>query len=486
MARASLWISGARGIVNVLSIVSTIVVARLLTPADFGLVALGTSMLAIFAAITELSLSSALIHIKEPTDEHYDAAWTLGVLRAIVMAIILAGIGPIAADFYDEPRLFGVMLFLAISVIIGGITNPKLIVFQKKLLFRQAFWIEVVRNIVVVFSTIVLAVIFRTYWAILAGILIGQVVYTAMSYVFISYFPRIGWRKFKELWSFSLWLSLGQTVNAITFRIDHLMVGGFLGTTTLGHYTVGSNLAVAPTRESTRPLVKSLFPAFSLIAEDARRLRRAYQRAQTTAMALALPAGVGFALIADPFVRLSMGPSWAPAIPVVQVIATAHGLLTLANLASPLAMSLGRTRLLFNRTLQMFLIRVPLLACGMYFWGLPGLLVARAIAGLVSLAAYLFMVRSLIGLTMIQQVRANGRCIASCLAMIGVVLALQAALPEEHDTASLTIALLGSIIAGGMAYVGATATLWIMMNKPHGPETEAIDLLRKAKLRLKR
>jgi PST family polysaccharide transporter len=113
--RGSVWISGGRIVVNILSAVSTIVLARLLMPSDFGLVALATSMLAMLQAFTELSLSQALIAIGEPTREHYDTAWTLNLARGVLVGLGFCVAAPVLARLYSEPRLEAVMLALAIS-----------------------------------------------------------------------------------------------------------------------------------------------------------------------------------------------------------------------------------------------------------------------------------------------------------------------------------------------------------------------------------
>ena len=128
--RASIWITAARAATNLLSALSTIVLARLLVPADFGLVALATSMLVVLQAFTELSLSQALIHTRNPTPEHYNTAWSLGLVRGLLIGLGFALVAPFAASGYSEPRLQDVMFALAISVVAGGLQNPKLVMLK--------------------------------------------------------------------------------------------------------------------------------------------------------------------------------------------------------------------------------------------------------------------------------------------------------------------------------------------------------------------
>src|SRR5687768_17418306 len=103
LMKGSAWLSAARAVVNALSMLSTILLARLLLPSDFGLVALATTMLMIVSSVTELSLSSALVRHASPTRTHFDAAWTLNALRGLVLGVLFAASGTIAASLYDDP-----------------------------------------------------------------------------------------------------------------------------------------------------------------------------------------------------------------------------------------------------------------------------------------------------------------------------------------------------------------------------------------------
>jgi O-antigen/teichoic acid export membrane protein len=485
LTKGSLWISGGRVLTNLLAVVSTIVLARLLVPADFGLVALGTTMLAILSAITNLSMGAALVQHREPTDAHYHTAWTLGVVRGLGLAAIFCLLGLPLARLYGEPRLDEVMYALSVSVFLTGLTNPRLVMMQRKLVFWQVFVLHVANHLVMAVVSIVVALLYQTYWALVAGAVAGQLVATILSYSLFPFRPHLSLRHAGELWSFSIWLTLGQAVKTMNYRFDHLLIGGFLGRPALGYYTVGSNLAIVAAKEAVLPLTQTLFPAFSAVSDSMERLRRAYQRAQATVTAIALPAGIGFTLIADPLVRLTMGAKWAPAILVIQVVGAAYAFGTLGTLVSPLAMAQGATRYLFNRSLQLFVIRMPFIIAGMYFGGLAGLLAARALVGLIGVVINMSMVRELIGLTIREQLRANLRCLAAAAAMVAVVLLVQHLLPQGTDEPILAARIAASVVAGVATYLGASWCLWWAAGRPLGPETEALELARTLLKRLR-
>ncbi len=139
LIKGSMWLSLSRAIVNGLATLSTFVLAWYLSPADFGLVALATTMLLIVTTVTELSLTQALIRHEAPTESHFSAAWTLNATRGLILCFFFAACAWPASVVYEDPRLFGVMVALGFSVLLGSMTNPRLIMLQRKLIFWQEF-----------------------------------------------------------------------------------------------------------------------------------------------------------------------------------------------------------------------------------------------------------------------------------------------------------------------------------------------------------
>jgi len=478
MMKGSAWITGARAAINAIGFISTIVLARLLVPADFGLVALGTTILAIITAVTDMSLSQALVQHRAPSDDHFHTAWTLNAIRGLLLAGIMCLAGRPLALLYGEPRLEMLIYALAFSVLISGFSNPRTVILSKQLIFWQDFLLSVSERLVSVVVAISIALYFRTYWALVAGAVAGQAAMLILSYLILPFRPRVVFRHARELWSFSIWLTLGQAMNTINWRFDQLLIGQFLGRTTLGYYAVGDNLAQMPTREAITPLTHTLFPALSRIADEPHRLRAGYQRAQSIVTAVALPVGVGFALLAHPLVLAAMGAKWLPAVPIIQALSAVFALQTLGSLVQPLGMAKGETKLLFRRDLQMFLIRLPTIISAMMLWGLPGLIYARVFTGLFAAFVNMGVVRRLTGLAVRTQLKANWRSLSSVGAMVaGVMLIQRWFVSDRTDLPFLLMELAIIAISGAVIYIGCSTLLWIAARRPPGPETEVAQIL---------
>lgn len=480
LMKGSAWISASALVVNGLTAISTVVLAANLAVEDFGLVAIGTTIVAIVGAFTEVSLAKALVQHADPTDGHYDTAFTLNVLRGTALFVMFAASAIPVARFYGDNRLIAVMVALGGSVFMTGFANPRRALLQRQMVFWQEFTLLVTQRLAGVAAAVTIAILFRSYWALVAGTMVTAAVGVAVSYTTVPYRPRLSLRHTRDLMSFSIWLTAGQIVNTLNWRSDQLLVGRFLGTEPLGLYTVGNNLAVLPTREVTAPLTTTIFPAFSAIAGDRPRLAAAYQRSQALVTAIALPAGFGAALVAEPLVLLTMGERWLPAVFVIQILAAVFALQTLGSLAQPLGLALGQPRVLFVRDTQMLMLRLPLILAAMLMFGLYGLVLARVASGLMATVLNLLLVRRFIALPVAVQLCANIRALAATAVMVAGTAAVHPLLPRGTGT----MARIGEIAAlatvGALLYVGTSLVLWMAQGRPAaGPEAECQRLVRR-------
>ncbi|MBY0564331.1 MAG: lipopolysaccharide biosynthesis protein [Hyphomonadaceae bacterium] len=473
LAKGVVWTAGARIAVNIIGLVSTLLMARLLTPADFGLVALATSSFAIVGALTQMSLAAALIQHPSPEREHFDTAWTLNLCRGLLVSGILALAAEPLAAFYRDDRLVAIIYALSGVTVLSSMSNPKLVEFNRRLSFTQDFIAAVPAKLAGFLVGIGIAIAYQTYWALVIGSIASQVLSVLISYVLIPYRPRVSFAHTRDLFSFSIWLVMGSAVSAVSQRADQVIVGRALGTHDLGQYNVGENLASLPVQESTAPLTAVLFPAFSRLQSDPPRLRAAFVRAQRLMFAVGLPVGVGLALIAEPLVMLVLGPQWSQAIIVVQVLSTILALNSLSSTFTGAAMALKRTRMIFQRDFAVPFYRIPLILGGLFWGGFVGVVIARWFVGLISICIDIFLAQRLLGVSAVTQVVSNWRTLLSVTLMSAVVIGLQH-LGIDRPTLGTIVIL---VIVGAVAYGVSMFALWLMTGRPLGPVQEALDLV---------
>ncbi len=480
LAQGVLWTASTRIVANAIALVSTLVLARLLTPTDFGLVAIATTAFVIIGALTEMSLAAALVQHPEPERAHFDTAFTLNAARALLIAGILALAAHPIATFYHDERLVAVIFAFCATTALSGFTNPKLVEFNRRLSFKQDFIASVPPKLIGFIAGLWVAIAYKSYWALVIGSVAGQVTGFIVSYALIPYLPRLSFSHARDLLSFSVWLVLSTGLSTFSYRSDQLIMGRVLGTHDLGHYDVGNNLARLPVQEATAPIASVLFPAFSRLQSEPARLRAAFLRAQRLLVAVGLPVGAGFALIAHPLVTLALGPQWAQAAFVVQALS---GVLALQSLSAPfsaVAMALKQTRLVFIRDVIFFCVRMPAIIIGVFTGGFVGLVLARCISGVLVVALDLVLVQRAIGAAFLTQIVNNWRTFASTAAMAAVVAGL-----STFGLAQATIPHLALLVFSGAAtYALAMFGLWQATGKPAGPVRELLDMVAHVRRRL--
>ena len=477
LLKGAIWIGVSRIAVNAIGFLSTVVLARLLLPQDFGLVAIASSVAAIFAAISELSLVQALVQHDDPQDDHFDTAFTLDAIRGVVLAGVISILALPFSVAFKEPRLVGLMFCFAGASLIGCLANPRLALLERRLEFRQWIILSGGEKLVGFIVAAVIAFMFRSYWALAVGAVAAQTMRVAASYMLVRYRPRLSVSRYRELLSFSLWLLLAQAVQAISWRADPLLYAAFLPTKTVGFFSVGSRVSSLAVGEVLQPISQVLFPAFSQMKNQPSRLREAYTRAQGLLCLIAMPTGFGLAATADLIVLIVLGETWAPAVPVIQLLAIA-AVLQRTNELNAIAMATGNTKALFFRDIRGLSIRIPLIVGGLLLaphLGMDviiGALVGHTASSFVNALLNIRLVSKISLITAREQFAIIWRPLLAAALMSSAVLWLLEFGFQGSNLCNRLIGLLISVAVGITIYGLSLGFLWIVSGRPRGAETE--------------
>lgn len=481
LMRGAVWIGVARILTNLIGLASTVILARLLSPDDFGLVAIASAFAIITATITELSLSEALIQHDEPSEDHYHTAFSLNLTRGFLLAAVVALLAWPAAVFYGDPRLSGIILGLAGGVFVGGLVNPKLVIFERRLEFHQWIFLGVAEKLSGFIVAIALAIAFQSYWALVLGQIVSQCARAATSYVLISYRPRLTFRHYRDLLSFSIWLTLGQAVQAINWRSDPLILGYFLPTAQLGQFSVGGRVTNIAISEVLQPISKVLFPAFARLKHDADRLRQAYLRSQGLLFLAACPIALGLAVLAEPLVMLLIGKQWLDAVPVIQILAIAGLAQRFVNVGS-LVMATGHTKALFGRDVRALIIRMPCILTGLLLApsaglsSLVGATIGITLSSLLNALWNMQLIANVTQISMADQVSILWRPLIAGAVMGALVMIADAHWNFGAGFAAMAASLAVSVALGAAVYLLTIFLLWRFTGRADSPEREAAYL----------
>ncbi|MEL7448529.1 MAG: lipopolysaccharide biosynthesis protein [Pseudomonadota bacterium] len=321
MISGSAWMIAMRWGLRGIGLVSTVILVRLLAPEDFGLVAMATLFIALLDVFTSFGVDMALIQRADATKEHFNTAWTIRLIQAVFIALLLVVLAPFLADYFNESRVTALTMFLAIGVLVAGLENIGIVAFRKELEFSKEFRFAIYTKFGSFFITIGLALWLRNYWALAWGIVGGKVVSVAMSYWMHPYRPRPSLARFRDLWSFSQWMLLRNIGMYLRKQVDSFLVARFFDTSQMGFYSVGKEVAELPTTDLVWPTARALFPGYAKLAHDPVRMGQAYLKVLNTIALFAVPIGLGLALVAEPLVLVAFGERWVEIAPVLAWLA---------------------------------------------------------------------------------------------------------------------------------------------------------------------
>jgi PST family polysaccharide transporter len=471
IARGAAWMVSFRLLDRAIGIVSTAILARLLLPEDFGVVAMAMSVIGIIELTTAFGFEIALIQKASPERKHYDTAWTLNVLLAIGGTILTFCFAHPASVFYNEPRLAPVMFAVGGAWLVSGFENIGIVNFRRNMDFGSEFRFMAYKRIFTFMVVLVAALALRSYWALVIGTVTGRVLGVILSYLMEPFRPIPSLVASRELFSFSGWVLLSNISGIVIGKIPLFFVGRMFGAQILGVYTVGAEIAQLAHTELVAPINRAMFPGYSRLTGNIDEFRRTCIDATGGILLLVLPASVGIAVIAGPIVHLLLGEKWAAAVPIIQILALGGTLNAIVsnNLAAYVAQ--GRPNLSAAILLSRLAVLVPALFVFSQRMGLWGVLYAELTGSAVSLiVSYPLLFRQL-RIPLGGYLSAIWRPVIASTAMGAAVIALLQN-EESHRILSTSIRdLMIGVPAGVLTYFAVLWVLWSMSGRPDSVES---------------
>ena len=472
IAYGAAWMLLMRLADRALGLISTLILARLLIPADFGLIAMAMSFIALIELASAFSFEVVLIQHANPTRAHYDTAFTLNLGFSLGCALLMVALAPVAADFYDEPRLMIVMVALAGGWALQGIENIGVVNFRRKMEFSREFSFMVGKRFVGFVVTLILAYALRSYWALVIGQVTTRLTGVALSYALEPYRPRLSLAARRDLFSFSGWLLM---TNAMVFgltRLSHFIVGRALGTTALGLYAVASEIARLPSTEVSAPINRALFPGLARLTGDPAGLRQVFLEALSVTIVITLPASVGLALVATPLVEVMLGSKWLGAAPILAVLAVSGAIEMVAANNGIIYLALGNPRLLAILSAVKLLLLIGFAFMLVPTHGLLGMAFAELLASATAVVISTVMALRAIKLSFASLLGAIWRPILATAALSAAVMQVQQvqSVTIEQPVSGPLLALVAGVVVGVLVYFFSLFALWVAVGRPAGAE----------------
>jgi O-antigen/teichoic acid export membrane protein len=438
-----------------LLLVSTIILARILTPNDFGVVALALVFVEYADVVADLGVAQAVVYLP-PSARTNDAAFALSLVWSVLLVAGAMLAAPLVASFFHRPDIVPMFRALSLCLLLGGTAEVPEALMYKSLHFRRRLRATLSRAVAQGLVSIVLAVAGLGAWSIVLGYLTGALVWNVAIWSLVDYRPTASfWRLRRSdvdpLLRFGLPAAGTSLILVLLFNIDYLIVGRRLGPEALAFYTIAFRIPELVMIKVYYMLSRVAFPMFSIARGEPARLRRGYLasvRLQATYGALA---GVGLALVAPMAVPVLFGARWAPAVVPLEALGLYAALRSLD--AIDLYKGLGRPGLAVKLSLIRLAVLAPVLwavarlGIGWVAWTQVGLALAAVVMMQVVAAR-------VVGVSL----RALGLALRPVVA-VGIGTALGAGAVRLFVPGSDALRLALAIVAGG---AGALGAVWLL------------------------
>lgn len=333
----------------VVSTTATIVLARILTPEDFGLMAMVLVFLNFAAMFKDAGLSLATVQQDRVSEIEISSLFWVNVFISFLVAVILLILSPIISDFYSRSEINTIMPFLAISFLVSGISVQHKALIQRLLRFDLIGIVHVGSQVIGLASAIIYAILYQSYMALVINTLVMNVVSTILFFYILDWRPRLAFNysKTKKMLSFGGNVTGFNLVNYFSRNGDNILIGRFLGSEELGLYSKAYQLFMMPVRQIRNPLNAVMIPVLSRINEDGSRYNL-YCSVFTEILAvLSFPLTLVCYLEADFIINLLLGKGWENSVPVFKVLALGGFLQIISGVRGGIMLSQGKSKRYF-------------------------------------------------------------------------------------------------------------------------------------------
>jgi lipopolysaccharide exporter len=401
-ATGAKWTAVSATISGVVQVAQLAILARLLSPTDFGMVATVMLVLGFAQTYLDMGISNAIIQRQDTSKEQLSSLYWLNIFAGWVIFAVTVAVTPLIARLYKEPYLLTILPLAALLFLVGPPGTQFSLLLQKRLRFRTLAFVEIAASS----SSALIAIGAATLDFRSLSLVLGQLFGAAISTLILL---SIGWRSWRPMLRFrredikgyarfGLFQMGERTINFISSRADQLAIGIVLGSAALGYYSLAWNLIIQPAYRINPILTRVAFPLFAKVQHENERLKRGYLGLLLILSTINAPLFLGCAATAPILVPVIYGPQWTTSIPLLQILAGVGFLSSVINPIGYLQLAKGRADMGFFWNLSLIGLQIIGVLLGIYFGGLIGVSVSLLVLfNFYYVAAYWFLVRKLLG-----------------------------------------------------------------------------------------
>jgi len=384
------WTTLSTIVITVFQIIQLYVLAKLLTPKDFGLMAIVIIITIFIRNFSDLGVSAALIHYQDTDSEQMSTLFWLNIIVGFFLFSLVLISSPLISEIYSEPILKNLLIILSFSFIISPFGSLFHTVFQKELQFGVIAKIEIIGAVIGVSCVIILAYWGYGVWSIVYGQLVGFSIRALLfliigiKYYEISFYFNI--KKVKKYLDFGFFQVGEKAINFLSERADQFLIGYLLGSQSLGYYNFAFNIVNQPVTLINPIFTKVAFPVFSKVQNQKDLLKNYFLKVLKILLLINAPIFLGLVVIAPGFIQFIFGEKWSESIILIQILSFLSIFRAIGNPSGIIVLSKGRADISFYWNIALLVLTIPTVFFTAKMYGIIGVGI-----GLLALQLFLFL-----------------------------------------------------------------------------------------------
>lgn len=330
-----------------LGLISTLILARILLPADFGIIAIAALVIHFADIFSNTGIQQYVVQKTALDDEDVNSAWTLDILLKGAMTLLLLASAPLLAHWYNNPGIGQAVAVLSSAILLRAFMNPGLHILRRNLEYRAIFYLQLSQKALSFIAVVAVALLYQSFWAIVVGDLVAAVVGVLLSYRFSTYRPKLSRQRIAMQWQFSKWMLSRGFIGYARAQVDVFLVSRLFPLAVLGQYNLSRELTVMPANDVIVPAVEPLIAAFAQVKNDTVALLHQLQVALLAIVLFIAPVCVFMFLYADAIVAILLGPQWVEAAGIMRWLTILLFGFSLGGVLNNFCFALGRVKTVF-------------------------------------------------------------------------------------------------------------------------------------------
>lgn len=316
------WTGGIRIITRTVSVLKNVIIARILSPYQFGAFGIASLVLVFAEIVTETGVNTFLIQNKEETNKYIDTSWLVSIIRGLIIFALIIAASPFISTFFRNPDSKFLLILISFVPLLRGFINPSVIKFQKDLMFRKQFFYETSCFLVEAFFSITLVVLTGKTESLIYGMIISTVFEVIISFLIIKPVPKLIFNPllFRKVIGYGKWITASTIFNYFYQHGDDIAVGRILGSAPLGLYDMAYRISLVPLSDVSDVVSNVTFPVYVRISEEKERLKIAFLKTLVGVILLTFPIGLILYIYPKEIISIILGNKWLPAAPALQIL----------------------------------------------------------------------------------------------------------------------------------------------------------------------